>query len=111
MFPGRVGGSESYARGLLGEYAAGRGPERVTVLANRHVAASDTYPESGPVTIHNVRSYRPGDSDLTRYLALQWARIAPRAVARDVPDGLDLVHYPVTIPVPRVAGVPSIVSV
>ena len=40
LFPGRVGGSETYVRGLLGEYAAGNGPERVTILANRHVAAA-----------------------------------------------------------------------
>ena len=28
LFPGRVGGSETYVRGLLGEYASGRGPTR-----------------------------------------------------------------------------------
>ena len=32
LFPGRVGGSESNVRGLLGEFAVGHGPERVTVL-------------------------------------------------------------------------------
>ena len=40
LFPGRVGGSETNVRGLLGEFAAGNGPERVTVLANRHVMAA-----------------------------------------------------------------------
>ena len=35
LFPGRVGGSETYVRGLLGEYAAGA--DEVVVLANRHV--------------------------------------------------------------------------
>ena len=48
LFPGRVGGSESNVRGLLGEFAAGRGPERVTVLANRHVMAPYAGYASGP---------------------------------------------------------------
>ena len=46
LFPGRVGGSESNVRGLLGEFGAGNGPERVTVLANRHVA--EAYGARGP---------------------------------------------------------------
>lgn len=110
MFPGRVGGSETYVRGLLGEYAAGHGPERVTVLANRHVMAAYAPGDAGSVAFHHVRSYRPGDSNATRFAALQWARMRPPAVARDVPPGLDLVHYPVTIPIPRVEGVPHVVS-
>ena len=39
LFPGRVGGTETSVVGVLAEFARGEGPERVTVLANRHVAA------------------------------------------------------------------------
>jgi glycosyltransferase involved in cell wall biosynthesis len=108
MFPGRVGGSETYVRGLLSEFGKGNGPERVTVLGNRHVM--DAYSDNGPVQLHHVRSYQPGDSNATRFAALQFARVAPRAAARDVPGDLDLIHYPVTIPIPRVPGKPSVVS-
>ena len=108
LFPGRVGGSESYVKGLLAEYAQGNGPERVTVLANRHVM--DAYEGGGPVTLHHVESYRPGDSMPTRLAAMTYARIAPGRVARGVPEGLDLVHHAVTVPIPRFNG-PTVVTV
>ena len=44
LFPGRVGGSESNVKGLLREFSAGNGPERVTVLANPLVM--DAYRDS-----------------------------------------------------------------
>lgn len=107
LFPGRVGGSEANVRGLLGEFASGHGPERVTVLANRHVAAA--YRSSGAVALHEVRSYRPGDGRLTRSIAMASALALPRLAARDVPAGLDVVHYPVTVPIPRIET-PSVVT-
>ena len=107
LFPGRVGGSETNVRGLLGEFAAGNGPERVTVLANRHVMAA--YGAAGPVEMHEVRSYRPGDGAPTRLLAMTAALAFPGRAARDVPGGLDLVHYPVTVPIPR-TELPAVVT-
>jgi glycosyltransferase involved in cell wall biosynthesis len=100
LFPGRVGGSETNVRGLLGEFAAGNGPERVTVFANRFVAAAYGEYERGPVSLHRVRSYRAGDSMATRALAMAAARALPGLTARDVPP-VDVVHYPVTVPIPR----------
>lgn len=107
LFPGRVGGSEVYVRGLLGAFSQGHGPERVTVLANRHVAAS--YEAAGPVGLHRVRSYRSGDRALTRALAMAAAMAVPRLASRDVPDGLDVMHYPVTVPIPRTSA-PTVVT-
>ncbi|MEX2195784.1 MAG: glycosyltransferase family 1 protein [Thermoleophilaceae bacterium] len=100
LFPGRVGGSESYVRGLLRQYAAGNGPERVQLLANRHVEEAYEELATGPVELRPVRSYRPGDSQLTRLAAMLAAGVAPRRAARDVPGDLDVVHYPVTVPIP-----------
>jgi glycosyltransferase involved in cell wall biosynthesis len=110
LFPGRVGGSESTVKGLLGEFVKGNGPDRVTVLANHQVAG--TYGElvRGPVGIHEVRSYRAGDGTATRMLAVASAAVAPGRAARDVPSGLDLIHHPVTVPVPRPRGVPVITT-
>jgi glycosyltransferase involved in cell wall biosynthesis len=107
LFPGRVGGSEANVRGLVGEFARGGGPQRLTVLANRHVMRA--YAGAG-VPLRHVRSYRPGDSDPTRFAAMLAARVAPRLAARDVPAGIDVVHYPVTVPVPRVAGACTVVT-
>lgn len=107
LFPGRVGGSEANVRGLLGAFARGAGPDRLTVLANHHVMRA--YADTG-APLHHVRSYRPGESDVTRALAMLTARAVPRLAARDVPAGIDLVHYPVTVPVPRLPGAHSIVT-
>jgi glycosyltransferase involved in cell wall biosynthesis len=97
-----VGGSETNVRGLLGAFAGGAGPERLTVLGNRHVGAEY---EGWPV--RHVPQYRPGDSDLTRFVAMNLGRVRPRIDGRE----FDVVHYPVTVPVPRIDGAPRVVSV
>ncbi|CAN5216078.1 hypothetical protein BH20ACT16_BH20ACT16_03160 [soil metagenome] len=106
LFPGRVGGSESNVRGLLGEFADGRGPQRVTVLANRHVIEPYAGYARGPVTLRHERAYRPGAGRATRFAAMNAGRALPVIDGRD----FDVVHYPVTVPVPRVRGAPRIVS-
>lgn len=111
LFPGRVGGAESNVRGVLDQFAAGNGPERVTVLANRQVAEAYGRYARGPVALHQVRSYRSGDGDLTRLLAMVGAGVLPRLAARDVPRDLDVLHHPVTVPIPRLPGVPTVTTV
>ena len=59
--------------------------------------------------LRQVHSYRPGDGMLTRALAMSTALALPRLAARDVPEGLDLLHYPVTVPIPR-ADPPTVVT-
>jgi glycosyltransferase involved in cell wall biosynthesis len=105
LHPGRLGGTESYARGLLDSYARGHGPDRLTVLANRRVLAA--YENHEALRLHEVRSYRAGDRDLTRALAGAWALAAPQRAARDVPEGLDVIHHPLTVPIPQ-TDVPTV---
>jgi len=104
LFPGRVGGSETNVRGLLAEFARGNGPERVTALANRHVL--DAYRSEGPVEVRHVPSYRPGNSAATRFLAMNAGRVWPELDGRE----FDVVHYPITVPVPSIDGVPRVVT-
>jgi glycosyltransferase involved in cell wall biosynthesis len=111
LFPERVGGTETYVRNLLAEFVSGHGPERVTVLANRHVEVAYRERVGGPVHMHRVRSYRAGDSQATRALAMTGAALAPAAAARDVPSGLDVLHHAVTVPIPRVKDVPTVVTI
>jgi len=111
LFPGRVGGSESYVRGLLGEFAAGNGPERVTVLANGPVMKAYRERAGGPVALRHARGYRAGESDLTRLVAMSTAPLARRRLARDLPGDVDVLHHPVTVPIPRMPGVPTVTTV
>jgi len=101
LFPGRVGGSETYVRGLPAELGRTPGDVRLTILANHHVVASYRSRVSAPHSLHHVRSYRPGNRITTRALATGTAALLPRLAARDVPAELD--HYPMTVPIPRVA--------
>lgn len=111
LFPGRVGGSESNVRGLLGEFAAGNGPERVSLLANARVAAAYGHFAAGPVSVHPVPRYRAGDSDATRLLAMITAGPLKRLLAAAMPAGIDVLHHPVTVPVPSLPGVPTVTTV
>lgn len=108
LFPGRVGGSETYVRGLLSQFASDAWPGRVTVLANRHVMASYGGYASASVALHEIASYRASERFLSRALAVAFARLAPSRLSAEVPP-LDLLHYPVTVPVPEVA-LPKIVT-
>ncbi len=110
LFPGQAGGAESYVRGLLAAYAAGAGPEMTTALVSRHSAPVVERLAGPHLKVQHVPSYRPGDSDLTRLLAMGAARITPARTARDLPANLDLIHYPVTVPIPRLQGVARVVS-
>jgi glycosyltransferase involved in cell wall biosynthesis len=101
LFPGRVGGSETYVRGLLDQFREGNGPERVTVLANRPVAGAYGPLADGRIGLHRVRTYPAGNRDVTRALGMAVGLLAPRIVRRDVPPGLDVLHLPVTVPIPQ----------
>jgi glycosyltransferase involved in cell wall biosynthesis len=78
LVPGRVGGSETYVRGLLGALGDG-----VTVFENE----------------------RPDRSDPARLVAMTYGMtVGPRL---RVP--VDVLHYPLTVPVPRFDG-PTVVT-
>jgi glycosyltransferase involved in cell wall biosynthesis len=57
-----------------------------------------------------VSSYRPGNRIPTRALAMAVARAAPRRVAADAPRDFGVIHFPVTVPIPR-TGLPEVVTV
>jgi glycosyltransferase involved in cell wall biosynthesis len=111
LFPGRVGGSEANVQGLLAEFAAGNGPERVTVLANGPVMEAYGDRFGAPVALHRVAAYRQGKGSITRLAAMTAAALAPGPVARAVPADIDLLHHPVTVPIPRLSGVPTVSTV
>jgi glycosyltransferase involved in cell wall biosynthesis len=105
LFPGRAGGTETIARALVAEFARTRAP--VSLLVSERVALAL---DGAGLPMHRIGSYRTGDSAPTRLLAMTLAGLAPRVVARDVPDGIDVVHYVVTVPIPEVRGASTVVS-
>jgi glycosyltransferase involved in cell wall biosynthesis len=68
---------------------------------NRHVGS-----EYAGRPVRHVPAYRPGDSDLTRFAAMNLGRAWPRIDGRE----FDVFHYPLTVPVPSVRGAPRVVS-
>ena len=81
------------------------------MLANRHVAKAYAEWSGSRIAIHEVRSYRAGDRDATRLLAMVAAAAAPRVVARDVPRSIDVLHHAVTVPIPAPRGTPTVTTV
>jgi glycosyltransferase involved in cell wall biosynthesis len=110
LAPGRMGGSENYVRGLLEQFVAGNGPERVTVLANDDVVDAYRRFARGPVSLHRIHQYRPGRTPVLRAAAMVGGHVAPRRLAKAVPEGLALLHFPVTVPIPR-TRLPEVVTV
>jgi glycosyltransferase involved in cell wall biosynthesis len=95
LVPGEIGGSETYARGLTGGLARS-GALDVTALVPR--IAPDA---GGGLPTEVVPEYRASASMAGRLRAMTLARLAPGAV-RSRFAGLELVHYPLTVPVPSV---------
>jgi glycosyltransferase involved in cell wall biosynthesis len=95
LVPGRVGGSETYARELL--RALSRTPD---LDARAFVPEIARDAGSGlPTTV--VPEYRTGGSESARVLSLVTAAAFPRRLRRRF-RGFDVVHYPLTVPVPTV---------
>jgi glycosyltransferase involved in cell wall biosynthesis len=105
LVPGGLGGSESYVRGLLGAFS---GPDRIVVLANRELPQSYAAPLGPAVSIHGLR-YRYGFASAARAAAMLRAALAPRRLERSLPSGLDVLHYPLTVPIPR-SPAPGVVT-
>ena len=86
LIPERMGGSETNVRGLLGAFAAGEGPERVTVLANRHVKQGNAWnAPDGAAETHKATGPEPLNHELKLFLDACANRTEP---AVDVEAGL-----------------------
>lgn len=95
LVPGRIGGSETYVRGLLGALARNPGAQRVTVLAGR--AARPAVPPQ--LAVRSVLAPMPADGP-ARAAALAVGLVAARALGRGAPAH-DVLHVPLTVPMPR----------
>jgi hypothetical protein len=71
FFPGKMGGSETYVRGLLRGFSNTEF-QRLTILANRHAES-----EMEGWSVRYAHRYWPGQSRATRVLAMNVGRVAP----------------------------------
>jgi glycosyltransferase involved in cell wall biosynthesis len=94
LVPGVSGGSETYARALAASLAR-RGELQVTAFV------PTLAPDAGAgLETEVVTEYRTGDDRVRRLAALARAAAFPGALRRRY-AGLDAVHYPLTVRVPR----------
>ena len=103
LVPGAVGGSETYARGLAAGLAEVGELDYLAFVPPVAAGAGSGLPE---VVVHE---YRRAASIPQRLLAMALAAARPGPL-RDRYAGLDAVHYPLTIALPRL-GLPSVVTV
>jgi glycosyltransferase involved in cell wall biosynthesis len=96
--PGRVGGSETYIRGLLGALARRPDAGQITVLAGR-AARPAVPPQLATRTVH---APMPAGGP-ARATALIAGLVAGRALGRGTPAH-EVLHVPLTVPAPRTAA-------
>jgi glycosyltransferase involved in cell wall biosynthesis len=96
LSPGGVGGSETYSRGLLGAFAEGHGPDRVTVLVGPVLDGDGAF---------EVREVAP---QIATGGPARLAGLLRGMVLRD-PSGAGVLHHPLTVPAPRPRG-PSVLT-
>ena len=103
LVPGAMGGSETYAAALR-EELSGLGL-CVSSLLPGHAAGW-----TGGGVEELVPGFRAGSSDSARAVRVLLGLARGRTLSRRL-EAVDLVHYPFTVPVPRVArGTPTVVT-
>jgi glycosyltransferase involved in cell wall biosynthesis len=107
LFPGKSGGTETIVRALVRELGRDGGPERVTLLTTPRVERALATPGVPTCTL---KRYRDGESAPARLMAVVAASAMPRLVSHGLPPGIDVMHYPVTIPIPRARHAARVVS-
>ncbi len=110
LVPGFVGGAESYARGVLdGLRRRNHGELRLRLIAN--TAAAGAYASRATGNVELVAM--PGRFDsgyLTRVSAMARMRAGARVLEARTTRGLDVLHYPMTIPLPHVGALPTVLT-
>jgi glycosyltransferase involved in cell wall biosynthesis len=103
LIPGRVGGSETYTRALTQALEPGKGLEYRVLVSRLAPDAGDGLP-----TIV-APEYRASTTTRGRLRAMALAGLRPGAL-RERLAGVDVVHFPLTVPVPTVRDRPVAVT-
>jgi glycosyltransferase involved in cell wall biosynthesis len=93
LVPGRIGGSETYARELL------RGLSRVGTLEYSVYTSTLGADLDVGLTVDVVPEYHAAQSDAGRLATMGYAAMRPAAIRRRLARE-DVVHFPLTVPIP-----------
>ena len=105
FYPRRAGGLGSYVNALLGEFGRGPGePEQVTVFSNPASVAELAHFRSNRIGLRAVPSFRARGETWSRQLAMVRGMLRSPARDADVVGDIDLMHYPVSVPLPKGTG-------
>jgi glycosyltransferase involved in cell wall biosynthesis len=106
LVPGKIGGSETYVRELLGALA------RVGTLDYRSYVPAIAPDAADGLPSSVVRSYRASWSKSGRGAAMAAAWLAPGRMLREIEvDRLEAIHFPLTAMVPPVERPPAATTV
>jgi len=103
LVPGEIGGSETYARSLVAALGESGTLEYRVFVSRLARDAGDGLPTEV------LAAYRASTTTKGRLAAMTVAALHPRPL-RERMDGLELVHYPLTVPVPPL-DLPRVVTV
>jgi glycosyltransferase involved in cell wall biosynthesis len=109
LYPEIAVGTHTYARRLLGALSEMAGSRCVALTNDAGVGAYSDLRGPGLEVLH-VESYEFGRFPGARVGAMLATTAWPRRVKAQLPIDLDVMHYPATVPVPRLRSVPTIVS-
>jgi glycosyltransferase involved in cell wall biosynthesis len=106
LVPGLSGGSETYARELC------RALARVGALSYRVFLPTIAADAADGLPSHTVAGYRASRTMPGRIAAMSLAAARPRPLRRELElDGLDAVHFPLSVMLPPVSSPPAATSV
>lgn len=105
LVPGRVGGSEWYARSLCSSLAAVGG-------ASYEVLVSRLAPDAGGALPSRVVTRYPAATQGPARAAAMAAGVLDPRVRRELDPGrFDVVHFPLSVMIPRLAGIPVVTTI
>jgi glycosyltransferase involved in cell wall biosynthesis len=109
QMPEQFTGTGVYVSELIRELAGRPSAVSLEVLCNEQMIERVTPLVTPSVRVSRAEGYRVGGSRLARAAAIASALARPGPLGRQLSAGVELVHYPLTIPVPRVY-LPTVVT-
>ncbi|MDQ6778279.1 MAG: glycosyltransferase family 4 protein [Actinomycetota bacterium] len=107
--PGQFTGTGTYVRGILAELGRLGADIEVEVLCNEHAREFLGGLSRANVAVRQAHGFRVGGSRVSRMAAITGAIVRPGLLVGQFSAGVQVIHYPLTIAVPR-TRLPTVVT-